>query len=215
MLTFDLRPLMAAAVCASTEETRYYLNGVYLEVKPFHMIFVGTDGHRLAALRTFVWWDKEPDAHDFNIIIPLAVIKKIKLAKRNTKACLKKITLPDGGEGYLIKSLGEQDANGVTFSPLDATYPDWRRVVPLEASNTGGSNIQFNPRYLHDFAKIGKILGQETEFVSVLKNDAGPAPVKIKPDPEVVSELNLEYALAIMPFRADAGEKWEKPEWAK
>jgi len=215
MLTFDLRPLMAAAVCAGTEETRYYLNGVYLEVTPFHMVFVGTDGHRLAALRTFVQWDKEPDAHDFNIIIPLSVIKKIKYPKRDPKACLKKITLPDGGEGYLIKRLGEPDADGITFSPLEATYPDWRRVVPSEASNSGGIEIQFNPRYLHEFLKIGKIFGQETEFLSVVKNGSGPAPVSIWPDLEIVSELNLEYALVIMPFRSPIDKTWEKPEWSK
>ena len=47
----SLKALYAAACAASTEETRFYLNGVCVEVSARQVVYVATDGHVLFAYR--------------------------------------------------------------------------------------------------------------------------------------------------------------------
>src|SRR4051812_43815958 len=49
--TINLRILAAAVPFASKDETRYYLNGVCLEIEPRAVTYIATDGHRMIAYR--------------------------------------------------------------------------------------------------------------------------------------------------------------------
>ena len=69
--------LKATAIAASTEQTRYYLNGVCIEHSPNGPIFIATDGHRLIA-STQKWLVENP-ATFAPAIIPLSLIKRIKV----------------------------------------------------------------------------------------------------------------------------------------
>lgn len=107
----------------STEETRYYLNGVYLhttEEEDKVLRTVATDGHRLARLETAV-----PDGATGmpGVIVP-----------RKTIGELRKLT--EGTDGNIEISLSEtkirfRSENTVLISKLiDGTFPDYARVIP-------------------------------------------------------------------------------------
>jgi DNA polymerase III sliding clamp (beta) subunit (PCNA family) len=147
LLPVDL--LKAALVCCSTEETRYYLNGVC--ITPSGHI-VSTDGHRLFAGR---YADNPVEGE---LIIPLAAIKKALTGYKGND-----ITLSDSRKAGGSCTLGD-----ITFTPVDGTFPDWKRILP---SGTGPEytpstvlpddepgKAQFNAAYLGDLGKISKLL---------------------------------------------------------
>ncbi|UYH51844.1 DNA polymerase III subunit beta [Candidatus Kirkpatrickella diaphorinae] len=108
----------------STEETRYYLNGIYLHIadvdgKPA-LRAVATDGHRLA--RTEI--PAPPGAPGMpGVIIP-----------RKTISELRKL-LDEGGSDVLIKLSDtiisfEREGMKLTSKLIDGTFPEYERVIP-------------------------------------------------------------------------------------
>lgn len=141
LLATDL--LKAALVCASSEETRYYLRGVYLTTSG-HL--VTTDGHRMFVARLA----ERPTA---DVIVPYVdVTMALKLAGR----------AKDVEIDLAANRIGQ-----IQYTPVDGTFPDWRRVVPTGEEtpstkpelNDGPERAHFNHAYIGDFAKIGKLLG--------------------------------------------------------
>lgn len=113
--------------CISAEETRYYLNGLFLTTKPGAgtLRAVSTDGHRLALI------DSEVAASFGNsgAIIPTKAVDLIlESAKR-------------GGNEPLDFTVGDLRATikvpgGVLRTKLiDGTFPDYTRVVPEQSRN--------------------------------------------------------------------------------
>ena len=118
--------LRKVAFCISTEETRYYLNGVAWQAQPGGTRFAATDGHRLALCR---YADNEANA-SFSRIIP-----------RKTVAFL--IQFFDGQDidvHQIVKGNAPADnlidivAPGVEIRTklIDGTFPDIDRVVPKD-----------------------------------------------------------------------------------
>jgi DNA polymerase-3 subunit beta len=145
--------LKAALVCASTEQARYYLNGVYVDPKGF---LVSTDGHRLFCGAIDV---SDVPAFD-GWILPYAAIKR---ALTGFKADLIGISPAHVGD--------------IACQSVDGTFPEWRRVVPTELS---GETAQFNPAYVSDMGKIGEILfgrGKPVLPAHIHHNGEGPAGV--------------------------------------
>jgi len=131
--------LKAALLCASTEETRYYLKGVHLSTSG-HM--VTTDGHRMFVARL----NDKPTA---DVIIPLA----------DVQAALKMV----GPRCKEIDVDGTKIAS-IMYTPVDGTFPDWRRVVPTgeethSKPDDAPAHAHFNHAYIGDLAKMGKALG--------------------------------------------------------
>jgi DNA polymerase-3 subunit beta len=132
--------LKAALLCASSEETRYYLRGVHLSTTG-HL--VTTDGHRMFVARL----NERPPA---DVIVPYAdVAAALKLAG----ARCKEIDV----DGTKIAS--------IMYTPVDGTFPDWRAVVPTGEEQPSGKPddapgaVHFNHAYVGDLAKMGKLLG--------------------------------------------------------
>jgi DNA polymerase III subunit beta len=104
----------------STEETRYYLNGIFLHVTGDEMRAVATDGHRLARVTVPV-----PDgaAGMPDVIIPRKCVAEIR-------------KLLDEADGDVEVSLSGSKirfalGNAVLTSKLiDGTFPDYSRVIP-------------------------------------------------------------------------------------
>ena len=136
--------LKAALVCASYEETRYYLRGIHLSTSG-HM--VTTDGHRMFVARLA----ERPTA---DVIVPYdAVAAALKMAGARAKD--------------LEIDLAANRIGLIQYTPVDGTFPDWRRVVPSGEetpsnkpdANDGPEHIHFNHAYIGDLAKMGKLLG--------------------------------------------------------
>ena len=131
--------LKAALYCASTEETRYYLRGVHLNTSG-HM--VTTDGHRLFCA-------KLAEAPATDVIIPLADVQAaLKLAGARCQEI--EVTADKIGQ--------------IQFTPVDGTFPEWRRVIPTgeetpsDKPDDNAARAHFNHAYIGDLAKMGKAL---------------------------------------------------------
>ena len=135
--------LKAALLCASNEESRYYLRGIHFATSG-HM--VTTDGHRMFVARL-------NDQPAVDVIVPLEDVKAaLKLA---------------GARAVEIEiDLANNKIGQITFQPVDGTFPDWRRVVPTGEENPsnkpelndGPEHVHFNHAYIGDLAKMGKAL---------------------------------------------------------
>ena len=148
--------LKAAALCASTDQHRYYINGVFLDPRGY---LVSTDGHRLFAAQ--IELGSEPIPAD-GIIIPNAAIKKALTGYKD-----------------VIITLTADRLGDTVYQPVDGTYPDWKRVVPTEVS---GVTAQFNPAYVGDFGKVAKILGDSKAAPTIWHNGDGPAGIEFTRD---------------------------------
>jgi DNA polymerase-3 subunit beta len=201
LFSLNLRALKSVAIAASTEETRYYLNGVNLVHTPSGVIMVATDGHRMMIVKQD-WTDIVPNAEFKPTIVPLAFIKKIKLVRG--------LDLADctiGNDGAIsIKYAGET----MGTQAVDGTFPDWRRIVP----KTAPSNVpaHFNADYLADFAAAGRMLSnaKDARQPVISHDDGNPALVNWY----FGAGQGLQAVGVLMPIRTPADLHRAAPAWA-
>lgn len=104
----------------STEETRFYLCGVHLDIEGADLAFVATDGHRLCRILT---GKPEGLGTTYNAIIP-------------TKAAAEISNIIAGHAGGVSVRLSPSaisvstGAATLTSKLIAGTYPDYRRVIP-------------------------------------------------------------------------------------
>jgi DNA polymerase III sliding clamp (beta) subunit (PCNA family) len=144
---------------ASKEKTRHYLNGVCLQVRGSLGVLVATDGIKLLA-HVF---DAPQGAVDQEHIIPSHAIAELNVRKRDER------TVGIAIEGTRLRL--EFGSSAITGKTVDGTFPDWRRVIPLELS---GDTAQFDPQLLKDMRDAGAFLGL-TGRMHVGHNGRGPA----------------------------------------
>jgi DNA polymerase-3 subunit beta len=121
----DLKRLIDKTKFAiSTEETRFYLNGIYVhaakEGKTKTLRAVATDGHRLARFEL----DLPDGASDMpGVIVPRKTVTELR-------------RLLDDAEGAIDVSLSDtkiqftSDGVELTSKLIDGTFPDYQRVIP-------------------------------------------------------------------------------------
>ena len=125
----DLKRLIDKTQFAiSTEETRYYLNGIYLhtiEVEgEMRLRAVATDGHRLARIELPA---PEGATGMPGIIVP-----------RKAVAEIQKLVADEAGEAVRVNlspakirfSFGADGGVVLTSKLIDGTFPDYQRVIP-------------------------------------------------------------------------------------
>jgi DNA polymerase-3 subunit beta len=136
-ITVNADMLRAALMCASAEETRYYLKGVYVD--PAGKL-VSTDGHRMfVGTIDLAASEHNPAPGSFTGWIICRDVLKRALA----------------GHKLPMITIAPDRVGDIACQPIDGTFPDWRRVVPSEIS---GNVAQFNPAYVADMGKIGLLL---------------------------------------------------------
>lgn len=109
----------SARYAISTEETRYYLNGIYFHVLDNELLAVATDGHRLARITT-----QRPEGVDIEgIIIPRKCIGEV-------------IKIIDEVEGNVFIEISASKIRLtlgnviITSKVIDGTFPDYNRIIP-------------------------------------------------------------------------------------
>lgn len=150
--------LKAALICASQEQSRYYLCGVHLSTSG-HL--VTTDGHRMFVARLA----ERPPA---DVIIPYSDVQAaLKLA---------------GARAVEIEVTADR-IHSIAYTPVDGTFPDWRRVVPTgeelpsDKPEDQPGRVHFNNRYVGEFEKMADILcGKSTIGQSMLHPVTASAP---------------------------------------
>lgn len=114
--------LEAVRFAMSTEETRYYLNGVYLHVPSESecQFAAATDGHQLARYHL-----PTPDGAE---AMPGVIVS------RKTVKVLSDLLDDEGGEVAVAVAKGrcrfEVGATVLTAKTVDGTFPDYSRVIP-------------------------------------------------------------------------------------
>jgi len=108
----------------STEETRYYLNGIYLHAAEQDGVpvlrAVATDGHRLASAETAL-----PDGAESmpGIIVPRKTVQELHKLIEETEAEVR-ISMSDAKIQFSF------DGVVLTSKLIDGTFPDYERVIP-------------------------------------------------------------------------------------
>jgi DNA polymerase-3 subunit beta len=107
---------------ASTDETRYVLNGIYLGMKADKMTMVATDGRRLALIEKDMELPKEAEA---DMIIPSKAVRELLHA------------LGDDGD---VKIYGGKNQVAFEFGTtlvvsklIEGAYPNYKQVIPAQS----------------------------------------------------------------------------------
>jgi len=121
----DLRGMIDRTRFAiSTEETRYYLNGIYLHVaerdKTKVLRAVSTDGHRLASVEVAL---PKGAAGMPGVIVPRKTVQEIRKLIDETGDDVE-ISLSDAKIRFAF------DDAVLTSKLIDGTFPDYQRVIP-------------------------------------------------------------------------------------
>jgi DNA polymerase-3 subunit beta len=166
----------------STEETRYYLNGVFVhtaqeEGAPLELCMAATDGHRLARLRL----DPPDGAASFpHTIIPRRTVDLLdKLLREAAKKDADKDGSPavvlveidgDGPGATLRFSLPAADGGEITVTAksIDGTFPDYSRVIP---SGPPHSAICARAPLAEAVKRVGVLASDRTRCVKAVFGD--------------------------------------------
>lgn len=117
-LQLDLAALVAPCVhCISTDETRYYLAGVYLHAVDGRLVAVATDGHRL--MRNV----GPAGGLGYGVILPRKLVGLLPKGAVTVELSQNKVRVTSG-------------STVITSKLIDGTFPDYVRVIP-----TGNSNV--------------------------------------------------------------------------
>lgn len=162
--------LTKVAYAISTEETRYYLNGIFWDISQGERSFVATDGHRLARCR----YDKSDHGPASGRIIPRKVCDFI---IRHLIGKDVKIFDTKGGTQIEIVAPGIV----VRTKLIDGTYPDYRRVIPkLEQA---AYSFEFKRQeLLTALAQVGVLASDIGKAVRFCENDGRVAVERKNPD---------------------------------
>jgi len=174
MLNLSYEFLKAAQLAASTDRTRYYLNGVYIEKRGNDLRYVATDGHIM-----FIASHEMPPVHhytgDFDFIISNGGLK------RALAGCTKKTRFLDL-ELDMAMPVEQIELNGVTLKLsynytdglIDGTFPNWRGLIGgLSMRDQKLSN--FDPAQIGRVANMAKALNVDSKSVRIHQNGENAA----------------------------------------
>ena len=126
-----LDALKKTSYAISTDETRYVLNGIYVSFKEGKMIFVATDGRRLAMVENDLEF---PASHEMDIIIPAKAIGELQRML--------------GTEGDAIVRLSgnqisfEIGGSIIVSKLIEGNYPNYKQVIPGNAKSASRSIVR-------------------------------------------------------------------------
>ncbi len=172
----------------STEETRYYLNGIFLHVtdedEPL-LKAAATDGHRLAR---FTLPRPEGAAGMPDVIVPRKAVGELrKLLDEAIDANVlidlsaSKIRFTLGGEGGVV----------LTSKLIDGTFPDYSRVIPTANDKL----LKVDPKlFFSGVDRVATIATEKTRAVKIgLDNDRVTLSVTSPDNGTAAEEIAAEY----------------------
>jgi DNA polymerase-3 subunit beta len=119
----DLKEMLKkTAYAASTDETRYVLNGVLMSFKGSKLTVVATDGRRLALVESEV---EVPKGFEAEVILPSKTVNEL-LRQLGDKGDVSLAV----GENQIIFNM---ETTVLVSKQIEGTYPNFRQVIPAEA----------------------------------------------------------------------------------
>lgn len=157
----------------STEETRYYLNGVCFELGENKVRAVATDGHKLGTRETSTpapleAWDFKPIVPRFTVAALVGIFGKAQCTARfDAEFKPEYIRTVQGATGPKEETVRAEwkarytqfscDGWTITSKLIDGNFPDWRRVVPTRPAGAVDASIKVAD--IGRFAKMMKGFG--------------------------------------------------------
>ncbi|MGB7654542.1 MAG: DNA polymerase III subunit beta [Novosphingobium sp.] len=142
----------------STEETRYYLNGIFFHVTDDELRAAATDGHRLARYTL-----AKPDGADGmpDVIIPRKCVAELRKLLEETQGTN---VLIDLSASKVRFTLGGENGVVLTSKLIDGTFPDYSRVIP-----TGNDKIlRLDPKsFWEGVDRVATIATEKTRAVKM------------------------------------------------
>ncbi len=183
----DLRRLIERTQFAiSTEETRYYLNGIFLHTMDvdgaLKLRAVATDGHRLAKTETQAPTGSEGMP---GIIVPRKTVGEL-------------LKLLEGHDGEASVELSETkirvtiDAVVLTSKLIDGTFPDYARVIPQ--ANDKALDVD-RPAFSAAVDRVSTVASERGRAVKLAMGDGKLTLTVTNPDSgSATEELMVDYA---------------------
>jgi len=172
----------------STEETRYYLNGIFLHVtdedEPL-LKAAATDGHRLAR---FTIARPEGAAGMPDVIVPRKAVGEL---RKLLEEALDSSVLIDLSASKIRFTLGGEGGVVLTSKLIDGTFPDYSRVIPTANDKL----LKVDPKLFHSGVdRVATIATEKTRAVKIgLDNDRVTLSVTSPDNGTAVEELAADY----------------------
>ena len=152
------RGLAATAISVSTDETRYYLQGVFFTLEGGRVRVVSTDGHRLGVVDLDSEWERvvrpqpegaaDPDWPDGSFICPARAVKVLQMLAAGHGPSAVRVAAPAAAASLAVGPDEESEIEPgakecATIStgrwvaivrPIDGSFPDFERVIPRKFS---------------------------------------------------------------------------------
>lgn len=172
----------------STEETRYYLNGIFLHVtdeeEPL-LKAAATDGHRLARFTL-----PRPDgaAGMPDVIVPRKAVGEL---RKLLEEALDSNVLIDLSASKIRFTLGGEGGVVLTSKLIDGTFPDYSRVIPTANDKL----LKVDPKlFFSGVDRVATIATEKTRAVKIgLDNDRVTLSVTSPDNGTAAEELAAEY----------------------
>ncbi len=172
----------------STEETRYYLNGIFLHVtdedEPL-LKAAATDGHRLAR---FTVPRPEGAAGMPDVIVPRKAVGEL---RKLLEEALDSNVMIDLSASKIRFALGGEGGVVLTSKLIDGTFPDYSRVIP-----TGNDKLlKVDPKLFYSGVdRVATIATEKTRAVKIgLDNDRVTLSVTSPDNGTAAEEIAAEY----------------------
>ena len=145
----------------STEETRYYLNGLYVHAKKEGssevLRVVATDGHRLACVETPL----PKGAEDLKgVIIPRKTVGEIRKLLDDSSIENVTVEISENKVRFCVTDIT------LTSKLIDGTYPDYERVIPTD----NDKSLELNVKDLASAVDRVSVVAERTRAIKMLTN---------------------------------------------
>jgi len=172
----------------STEETRYYLNGIFFHVSDDELKAAATDGHRLARFTI-----PRPDGAEGmpDVIVPRKCVAEL---RKLLEEALDTNVEVDLSASKVRFTLGGENGVVLTSKLIDGTFPDYTRVIP-----TGNDKLlRLDPRSFYEGVdRVATIATEKTRAVKIaLEPDRVTLSVTSPDNGTAAEELPADYKAA-------------------
>ncbi|MBW8755253.1 MAG: DNA polymerase III subunit beta [Sphingomonadales bacterium] len=181
----------------STEETRYYLNGIFLHVTEEELKAAATDGHRLARFTL-----AKPDGAEGmpDVIVPRKCVGEL---RKLLEEALDTMVQVDLSASKVRFTLGGENGVVLTSKLIDGTFPDYTRVIP-----TGNDKLlKLDPKSFYEGVdRVATIATEKTRAVKMaLENDKVTLSVTSPDNGTAAEEIAADYGAAGFEIGFNAG----------
>ena len=113
----EIENLKWVSIAMSTEDTRYYLNGIFLDKGGK---FVATDGHRLNLIEKHITWHEATAG----VVIPRKFVNLFFALFKELKAEKASFTIH---KGHIVAQINDC---AIKSKLIDGTFPEYQKVIP-------------------------------------------------------------------------------------